>query len=97
GGYTLGPDAYWDVPTGVVIAIVTLTQVHPTGTTTHPLTAYERNFGDHTPGRYAWALTNLSPLAEPIPAIGRLGLWEWDMPAGLNEQLRHPIREDTTT
>lgn len=33
-------------------------------------------FGDFTPGRYAWLLTDITPLAEPIPAKGRQGLWE---------------------
>lgn len=38
----------------------------------------ERAFGDYTPGRYAWLLGNVRPFNRPIPAKGRLGLWEWD-------------------
>lgn len=34
-------------------------------------------FGDFTPGRYAWLLTDVVPLAEPLPARGRQRLWEW--------------------
>lgn len=37
----------------------------------------ERSFGDFTPGRYAWLLTEIKPLPEPVPARGSLGLWEW--------------------
>lgn len=54
----------------------------------HPLASYpvvlppqhdqERAFGDYTPGRYAWLLTNVQKLAAPIPAKGALGLWDWD-------------------
>lgn len=34
-------------------------------------------YGDFAPGRYAWLLADVEPLAEPIPAKGRQGLWEW--------------------
>lgn len=41
-----------------------------------------RSFGDYTPfGRYAWILTNVHPLPEPIPAKGALGLWDWEATA----------------
>lgn len=35
-------------------------------------------FGDWTPGRYAWEITNLQLLPEPIPAKGKQGLWNWE-------------------
>jgi hypothetical protein len=38
----------------------------------------ERSFGDFSPGRYAWLLEDVRELAEPIPAKGSLGLWDWD-------------------
>lgn len=38
----------------------------------------EYRFGDFAPGRYAWELTELRPLLEPIPALGKQGLWNWD-------------------
>lgn len=38
----------------------------------------EHRFGDYTPGRYAWFLSNIRALPEPIPCKGALGLWEWD-------------------
>ena len=42
----------------------------------------ERAFGDYTPGRYAWLLADVRPLATPIPARGALGLWNWnELPA----------------
>ncbi len=42
------------------------------------LTDQERAFGDYTPGRWAWLLADVQPLAEPIPAKGALGLWNWE-------------------
>jgi hypothetical protein len=50
-----------------------------------PILGNERAFGDYTPGRYAWLLANVRPLAEPIPAKGALGLWNWegDLPSAL--------------
>lgn len=32
-------------------------------------------FGDWTPGRFAWEITNVKVLAEPIPYKGAQGLW----------------------
>lgn len=34
-------------------------------------------FGDYTPDRYAWILDNIEMLKEPIPAKGKLSLWEY--------------------
>jgi hypothetical protein len=75
-----------DLPRGAVIATAELVDV---GRITSPeafayvLGANEIAFGDWTPGRYAWFLHNFQPLAEPIPARGALGLWQWDAPADL--------------
>jgi hypothetical protein len=43
-------------------------------------TEQEMLFGDWTPGRYAWELTNVQMLPEPIPALGKQGLWNCEMP-----------------
>jgi hypothetical protein len=32
-------------------------------------------FGDFSPGRFAWELTDVKMLKEPVPARGRQGLW----------------------
>lgn len=37
-------------------------------------------FGDWTPGRYAWELKNVQMLPEPIPAKGKQGLWNCEVP-----------------
>lgn len=41
------------------------------------LTNHEFDFGDYTPGRWAWLLSDVRMFTEPIPARGALGLWEW--------------------
>jgi activating signal cointegrator 1 len=40
----------------------------------------ELAFGDYSPGRYGWLLSDPVQFAQPIPAKGSLGLWEFDMP-----------------
>lgn len=40
----------------------------------------ELRFGDFTPGRFGFVLTDVIRLPEPIPAMGSLGLWEWEPP-----------------
>ena len=81
------------LPMGAVVAIGELFQTRSTTNSEHCPDGRERSLGDHSPGRYAWSITSISPLPEPIPARGRQGFWDWDMPDGLNERLRYPIRE----
>jgi hypothetical protein len=38
----------------------------------------ERLFGDYTPGRFGFRIGATERLETPIPACGRLGIWEWD-------------------
>lgn len=37
----------------------------------------EVQFGHYQTGRWAWVLAEVQPLPEPVPARGRLGIWEW--------------------
>jgi hypothetical protein len=37
----------------------------------------QRPYGDFQPGRFAWLLDNVVRADEPVPAVGRQGLWEW--------------------
>lgn len=43
-----------------------------------PILGQERAFGNYAAGRWAWLLTNIRALPEPIPMRGQLGLWELD-------------------
>ena len=42
--------------------------------------AANRPLGDFTPGRFAWLLDKIEPLAEPIAAKGAQGIWTWQQP-----------------
>ena len=42
-------------------------------------TGDEYEFGDYTPGRYAWELQDVVMLEKPIKAKGKLMLWEHDL------------------
>lgn len=37
----------------------------------------EYEYGDFTPGRFAWELTDVKQLEKPILAKGQQGLWNW--------------------
>jgi activating signal cointegrator 1 len=37
----------------------------------------QRPFGDFSPGRWAWLLTDVERFEEPIPATGRQRIWDW--------------------
>lgn len=37
----------------------------------------EVEFGDYSEGRYAWAMRLVERFTEPLPALGKLGLWEF--------------------
>jgi hypothetical protein len=40
-------------------------------------------FGNYSANRWAWEITDLSPLEEPIPAKGSLSLWRYEGPFDL--------------
>ncbi|MCY9758948.1 ASCH domain-containing protein [Paenibacillus alvei] len=81
-GYTVN-----NLPTGAVVAIAELNDcLKSVDTWTdgyelefRKLIYYpEYEFGDFTPGRYAWEMINIRCLAEPIQAKGQQGLWNWN-------------------
>jgi len=70
-----GIHSFMDLPLGVVVATCTLVRIvriYPDNTPPKP----EFYYGDYTPGRWAWYLSDVKPLAVPVPARGSLGLWE---------------------
>lgn len=47
----------------------------------------ELDFGDFSPGRYAWKLENPERLVAPIPAMGQQGFWTFETyPWGTEEK-----------
>ena len=62
---------------GKIIAIATLKEIHlMTDKFINEQSELERLTGFWEPGLYAWELTNIKPLSEPIAARGMPGLWE---------------------
>lgn len=41
-------------------------------------TPQERAFGNYDPGRWGWVLEDVIILPMPIPAKGKLSLWDWE-------------------
>ncbi len=70
-----------ELPLGVLVATARLVDVRPTDDPALELSSLERRFGDYHPGRFAWLLEDIEPLAEPIPWRGALGLFNVQLPA----------------
>ena len=60
---------------GAFVAIARVVDVRRTEDVALELSGLERHLGDYTPGRYAWQLTDVHRLDEPIGCRGALGLW----------------------
>ena len=82
GGYRPGSSPTtnsFGLPLGAVIAVAVLIDIQPITLENRP-TEPEYSFGDYAPGRFAWILQDVYRLPDPVPAKGRLGLWEWTSP-----------------
>jgi hypothetical protein len=89
-----------DLPTGAVIALVHLDDVLEFGDSTlldvrsrsaaGLLPEHEGDFGDFSPGRYGFALSDVRRLRAPVPARGMLGLWE--LPADVETAAKAQVR-----
>ena len=44
-------------------------------------------YGDFAPGRWIWQFEDIEPLAKPVKATGRQGLWNWTPPDGVCENI----------
>lgn len=43
------------------------------------ITPEEKSFGDYSPGRFGWLLSDPEQFKTPIPAKGNLSLWDYDI------------------
>jgi len=71
-----------NLPLGSVIATATLVDCIQTCTPEMDallgsLSEDEQAFGDFQPARYGWLLDDVTSIT-PVPAKGRLALWEWE-------------------
>lgn len=91
-----GSNSWLVLPLGAILAVSKILDCIPTDKIKHlrkttaegfdgtwSVTPQEWDFGDYSSGRWAWILGEPKMLAEPIPAKGSLGLWEWEPPEGL--------------
>lgn len=77
-----------DLPRGVALALVELVDVVPVEQVAAD------PYGNFQPGRFAWVTRNLRPLPEPVPIVGRQGLFEVDLPAAVVERITRPAGPD---
>ena len=63
------------IPRAAVVAVAVLQGCRFTQDIAPQVSALERRLGDYSPGRYAWLLSDIVALSEPIPCLGALGLW----------------------
>ncbi|MAS33574.1 MAG: 2-oxoglutarate dehydrogenase E1 [Anaerolineaceae bacterium] len=66
-----------DLPLGCVLGIVELRKVYRTHELLPRLSPMEHALGNYEPGRYAWLVKVVDIFPQPVPAVGKLGLWEW--------------------
>lgn len=90
------------LPLGAIVAVAELIRIvptehfvwtdgpllreFPTPTAQYLAGPRERAFGDFTPGRYGWVLSDVQALTEPIPCRGAQGLWR--VPEDVVERIR---------
>jgi hypothetical protein len=75
---------------GKIIAIATLKEIHlMTDKFINEQSELERMIGYWEPGHYAWELTDIQLLSEPISARGMPGLW--DVPDEIQQQISQQV------
>ena len=78
-GVSIDPGDYL----GMIVATCYLENVFEVGVLT--ITEPERSFGDYSPGRWAWLLTDITPLAKPVLATGASGAVGVERGAAMNK------------
>jgi len=63
-----------DYPEGQALCVVSLNDVVSTDIVYQFIFDNELNYGDYSPGRFAWITTNLRPI-KPFPVVGQQGLF----------------------
>jgi hypothetical protein len=65
------------LPFGAIIGFATIEDIKPAGEIEIEISAIERLYGDYSPGRWAWILSEIEPLPDDkvLPCKGSLGLW----------------------
>lgn len=88
----LGISWWHDLPQGAVVAIGELTACRPAEQAAEGATRANATAGNFCYGRFAWRVEAIRPVREPIPLLGRQGLFNWSPPADLEARLG-PVRD----
>lgn len=80
---------FWahDLPRGVVVAVACLAACDPAERVADHLTRADRAAGNFAHGRFAWRLEQVRRLLNPVPLVGRQGLFNWTPGAALDGNL----------
>lgn len=80
---------YWakDLPRGVVVAVGVLTACDPAERVADHLTPADRAAGNFARGRFAWRIERIQRVINPVPLIGRQGLFNWTPGGALDANL----------
>lgn len=76
-----------DLNLGCVLAIVRVVDCVPSDKLRPLISEQERSLGGYDNGRYGWELKMVKRLEVPIPTRGYQGLWNWDAPDCLLEEI----------
>lgn|GEM_PF-772603 len=82
GRYFLGRRPPVFLPLGAVLAVGNVVDCVDAFARGPAVGETERAFGDFGPGRWAWLLADVQPLAEPAPLVGAQGLFQIRPTAG---------------
>lgn len=75
----LGVDLH-RLPLGMVVGVAVLAEVVPSQSDRRrAISALEESLGDWSSGRVAWRFDDARPLTEPVPVLGRQGLFTLDV------------------
>lgn len=70
----------YELPRGAIVAVCEMLKPIRTEDIFPRLTELEREFGDYTPGRWAWPLGRVQKLSNPFPVAGHQGFFDVDIP-----------------
>lgn len=78
-----------ELPLGAIVCVCHLEECVRTEKVSPSLTSQEMKWGDYHEGRFAYRLSNIRQLNEPIPVKGALGFWQ--VPAEIEQQIREQL------
>ncbi len=100
-----GYESAEDLPRGSIIAVATLADIMEFSRASlrevraravrGELPRHEASFGDFSPGRFGFVLTDVLSIDDPIFARGMLGLW--DVPDAVRRQIRESLARASRT